>query len=224
MPRTFIILFLVTGSCFAQDSIRFDKLIPRTALKFAPATLLNFYPTLEFSFEQKIVKRFSVQIGYGHVIKIDKSFDSEYQNKKGYKTNLEIHYYLMPSRKYNLVYYIASGGYINAVDFYRETSQQECYDLSCNHTFTRYYNYTVNYREHGFTLKFGFVKHFPKSIFIDVNGGWSFRYIDYDQPLIPPGMNNFVMDESFLFGNIPIEDDWFTLTPLVGFRVGYRFR
>ncbi len=224
MIRPFLILFLATGSCFAQDSTRFGKLIPRSALKFAPATLVNFYPTLEFSYEQKIASRFSIQIGYGYVIKIDKSFDPEYQNKRGYKGKIEIRYYLMPSERNNLVYYVAPGGYWNVVDFDRETSQQECYDLSCTHTFTRYYNYVVNYREHGFTLKFGFVKHFSKSIFIDVNGGWSFRYIDYDEPLIPPGINNLFEDDVFFFANIPKEEDWFTLTPLIGFRVGYRFR
>ncbi len=214
---------MVASSCYAQDSIHFERLIPRHAFKFAPLTMANFYPTLELSFEQKIIRQFTVQIGYGYVLNYKDNNNQEYQNKRGYKAKLEIRYYIMPSERYNLVYYLAVGGYMNVVDFDRETSRQECYDLSCTNTFIRYYNYVVKYREQGFTLKFGFVKHFSKSIFMDINGGWSLRFIDYDEPTMPGGLNDFG-DVSFFFSDIPNEEDRIGLMPILGFRIGYRFR
>ena len=111
---------------------------------------------------------------------------------------------------------------MNVVDFDRETAQQECYDLSCTNTFIRYYNYVVKYREHGFTLRFGFVKHFSKTFFMDVNGGWSLRFIDYDEPAMA-GLNNFD-DVGIFFGEIPNEEDRVGLMPVVGLSFGYRFR
>jgi hypothetical protein len=213
---------MIASSCYAQDSIHFEKLIPRTALKIAPLTLINFYPTLELSLEQKIAGRFTVQAGYGYVLNYGINNDPEYQNKRGYKAKLEIRYYLLPSAKYNLVYYVATGGYINVVDFDRAATRQECFDLSCTNTFTRTYTYVVNYREPGFTLKFGFVKHFSKSLFMDVNGGWCLRFINYDEPVIP-GVNNFD-DVSFFLSDFPNEEDRVGLMPLMGFRIGYRFR
>lgn len=226
MIRITFLLLILGSVCFAQDSTRFDKLIPRHALKFAPLTLANFYPTIELSYELKVARRITAQVGYGYALaRIDKSFDPKFQDKRGYKVKFEIRYYVLPSTRYNLSYYVSPGVYYNNIRFDRETSQQECYDLSCTNTFTRYYNYVVKYQERGFTLKFGFVKHFSKSIFMDVNGGWSFRFIDYDKPAIPPGINNFFGDDNILlFENIPKEEDWFTLTPIIGFRVGYRFK
>ncbi len=223
MIRVFFILLIFSGSCFAQDSTRFDKLIPRTALKFTPFTLINFYSSLELSFEQKIAKRFTAQIGYGYVFNFRRRGDPEFENMRGAKVKLEIRYYLLPSERYTLSNYIALGVYRNGVDFDRETPQQECYDLSCTNTFTRYYNYKVQYREHGLTLKYGFVKHFRKSIFIDFNTGWSFRFIDYDKPTLSQAFNGFGFEESFIDLS-PKEEDWFTLTPLVCLRIGYRFR
>ena len=85
MTRTIFIVCIAAGSCFAQDSTQFDKLIPSNALKFAPLNLANFYPTLELSFEQKITKKVSAQISYGYVLNYKLNQDPEYQNKRGYK-------------------------------------------------------------------------------------------------------------------------------------------
>ena len=52
MIRAILILLVMSGSCFGQDSTRFGKLIPKTALKFTPFTLINFYSSLELSLEQ----------------------------------------------------------------------------------------------------------------------------------------------------------------------------
>jgi hypothetical protein len=224
MIRNTLLLFIIASTCCAQDSVQFNKLIPRTALKIAPLTMVNFYPTVELSFEQKIGRRISAQVGYGYVLNYNSNYDPEYQNKRGYKVKLEIRYYLMSSEKYNLSYYISPGVYMNVVDFDREAARQECYDLSCTNTFTRYYTYVVNYREQGFTLKFGFVKHFSKSVFMDINGGWSLRFINYDEPAIPPGLNTFGNENDSFLSDFPNEEDRVGLMPMLGFRIGYRFR
>ncbi|HOX82435.1 MAG TPA: hypothetical protein PLJ60_06250 [Chryseolinea sp.] len=223
MLRNVFLLLFIAGSCYAQDSTQFDKLIPRTAIKFAPLTLANFYPTVELSIEQKIAKRFSVQAGYGYVLNYQTNNDPEYQNKRGYKIKLEIRYYLLPSERAGMSYYVATGYYMNRVDFDRNAQRQECYDLSCSSTFTRYFTYVVNYREQGFTLKFGFLKHFSKSVFMDVNGGWSLRFINYDEPPLP-GFNNFGNDVSFFLSDFPNEEDRVGLMPMLGARICYRFR
>lgn len=208
-----------TSSVFAQDSILYSSLIPHHALKISPFHLFSFYPTIQLAYEIKVVERFSVQLESGYVLDYKMKEDPAYQDKRGVKAKLELHYYMLPSERANLIYYGAAEIYWNAVNFDRLTSQQECFDIDCNHIFTRQYTYKTMYREPGIGLKIGFVKYFS-DFFMDINSGWGVRFIDYTDPSVPAGL----LDNGNDWRMIPNEADRITLSPIVGIRFGYRLR
>jgi len=210
-------LFLITLHVQGQDSLY--SLIPSHALKISPFHLFGFYPTLQLAYEAKISKRLSFQLEGGYVLNYQAN-DTQYQDKRGGKGKVELHYYTLPSQRARLIYYGAVELYYNAVNFDRLTSQQECFDIECNHTFTRQYNYKLMYREPGVGLKVGFIKYFS-DIFMDINSGWALRFITYTDTF--PG-NDFVNDNVAWAFPIPNEDDRTTLSPIVGIRLGYRLR
>lgn len=217
--RLFIIFFLlISGTSFGQDSL-LNKLIPRHALKFSPYHMIGFYPTLQLAYEAKVAHRFTVQLEGGYVLDYPFNHDQSYQNKRGGKGKLELHYYMLASRRARLIYYGALELYYNAVDFSRLNTQVECYDIECNHTYRRTFNYTVTYREPGFGFKVGFVKYFSR-FFMDINSGWGLRFIDYTDPHEPVGNDG---GWGSLFP-IPNEEDRVTPSPIVGIRLGYRLR
>jgi len=216
-----LLVSLLASSAFAQDSLLYSLLIPRQAVKISPFHLLSFYPTLQLAYENKVARRFSVQLEGGYVLHYKMNEDPRYQHKRGVKAKLELHYYMLPSERARLIYYAAAEVYWNAVNFDRLTSQQECFDINCSHVFTRQYTYTVRYREPGFGVKLGFIKYFS-DFFMDINSGWGVRFINYTDPSAPPGLINDVNNWGMI--SIPNEDDRTTLSPIIGIRFGYRLR
>lgn len=226
MPRTTLCLLLLLLVCTtgvnAQDSLRYEKLVPRHALKFSPFHLINFYPTLEFSYEKKITRTFTAQAEYGYVLSYNQ--DESYRDKRGYKMKLEVRKYFAPVLYRSLIFYGAAEYYRNNIDFDREFRQQECFGTDCEHTIMRYRYYTVQYNEQGFSVKFGLMKYFFSNFFMDVNSGWTLRFVDYDET-IPNGIAAFPLgDEDDLFFDIPNEEDRVVPCPVLGIRIGYRFR
>ena len=196
----------------------FRRFVPRHAVKFSPFHLAGFYPTLQLAYEMRLARRFTVQTEGGVVLNYPYNENKAYQNKRGAKAKLEVHYYVLPSARAKLIYYAALELYWNGVNFDRLMSQQECYDVECNHVYTREFTYKVTYREPGFGLKAGFVKYFSRALFMDINSGWGVRFVDYTDPFETNdniGVNWFV---------IPNEEDRIVLSPIVGVRLGYMFR
>lgn len=212
------VLFL-SWSAVAQDSLLFRRLIPHHTIKFSPNHLINFYPTLQLAYEARLANRVSVQVEGGYVLNYPMNEDTDYRNKRGAKTKLEFHYYVLPSERANLIYYGALEFYWNAVNFDRKNTQQECYDADCNHLYNRQFYYTVKYREPGFGLKLGFAKYIGRFM-IDVNSGWIVRFIDY-MDLYADANNTNNMGWTFFIVN---EEDRVTASPVIGFRLGYRIR
>lgn len=213
-------LFFISLDLRAQDSLLYRALVPRHALKISPFHLAGFYPTLQLAYEGRVSTRTTLQLEGGVVLNYPANDDTQYQDKRGAKGKLEIHYYTLPSRRAKLVYYGAAELYRNAVNFDRLTSQQECFDVECNHMFTRQYSYTVMYREGGFGFKVGFIKYFH-DFFMDINSGWGVRFITYTDSPGAPDFNNDNITWAQMF-SIPNEEDRTTLSPIVGIRLGYR--
>jgi hypothetical protein len=222
MKRSLFFLLVVFSSrANAQDSLLYPMLVPHHAVKISPFHLVSFYPTIQLAYEVKMARRATIQLEGGYVLDYPTNINDDYRDKRGVKAKLELHYYMLPSRRANLVYYGALELYWNAVDFDRLTTQTECFDANCNHTFTRQYWYTVNYREPGFGFKLGFVKYFS-DFFMDINSGWGVRFITYSsEPEMSFGPVTDVMGwQSFS----PNEEDRTALSPIVGMRFGYRIR
>lgn len=221
MKTKFFFLPLLTfaSSLFAQDSGSYSSLVASHAVKISPFHLASFYPTIQLAYEIKVAKRFSIQLEGGYVLNYKVNEDPAYQDKRGVKAKLELHYYMLPSERAKLIYYGALEIYWNVVDFNRLTSQQECFDIECNHVFTRQYTYKVMYREPGVGLKVGFMKYFS-DFFMDINSGWALRFITYTDSSWPTAF----AEEGNGSGMFPIpnEEDRITLSPIFGIRFGYR--
>ena len=211
------------AGAFAQggkDSVTMAKLVPKQAIKFSPLHLINFYPTLEFSFEQKIASQVTLQFEGGYVLDYDNDTNDNFLNKRGTKLKLEGRYYFFGRTDRRKIYYIAGEGYANIINFDRTTSSQECFDANCQNIFIRFHEAKMAYREKGFTVKAGFLKYTGKHFFFDFSSGWTIRDIEYRE------LTNVLSDDNgdvWDFLDIPNEDDRIALSPNVGARIGYRF-
>ncbi len=195
-----------------------DVLVPKSAVKISPIHLLNFYPTVEVSYEHRILPSFTLQEEVGYVLNYGSDERGDFQNKRGVKLKLEGRYYFFGRTDKKKMYYVSGEVYGNFVNFDRSGRGPECFDIECQHAFIRDYTYVMKYREHGFSIKLGWFKYFGR-VFFDLNSGWTIRSIKYREP---SGIQNF--QEDWEFFQIPNEDDRIALSPNFGARMGYRFR
>lgn len=213
--KILIAIFLISSTILrAQDEDKFP-LVPINAIKFSPLHLLNFYPTLELSYERHVLKNFTLQLEAGYVLNY-RTFSPAYQNKRGVKLKLEPRYYFYQTTR-RVLYYVAFEFYQNIINFDRETTELECFDVDCTNQFNRTYNYTVHYREYGGTFKVGFTLNLNK-IILDFNGGLSIRSISYDDPF---NTRRSRWTDAWTVG--PIEAKRVVPGPNLGIRLGYRF-
>jgi hypothetical protein len=202
-----------------KDSLTMAMLVPQQAIKFSPLHLINFYPTVEFSFEQKITSQVTLQAEFGYVLNYSNEWNEDFIDKRGAKIKLEGRYYFFGRTDRKKIYYIAGESYVNLVNFERSRRIRECFDLECEHEFMRDITYTMKYREKGFTIKAGLVWYAGKFMF-DFSSGWTVRGIEYREPAgIPTDFS-----DDWIFFEIPNEDDRIALSPNIGIRLGYRLR
>ncbi|HEY9048567.1 MAG TPA: hypothetical protein VIN08_21820 [Ohtaekwangia sp.] len=216
---------LMTIYSYAQDSLEYRSYVPNHAVKFSPFHLINFYPTLELSYEKRIYRWITLQGEYGYVIDYGDRTDASYRNKRGSKFKLEVRKYFAPVTYRNLIFYGALEGYMNAIRFDERYTTQECFGEDCDHVYIRDRYYTTQYHEQGFGFKFGLVKYFLSNFFMDVNSGWCIRFVDYDK-MRPDNIqifNSGVEEEGWGI-DIPNEHDRVVPSPVLGIRIGYRFR
>jgi hypothetical protein len=214
--RFLIIAFVIAFSTLRAQDSTIHKLIPGSSIKYSPLHLINFYPTIQVAYEQFITGRLTTQVDLGYVVKVDRSYDERFLNKKGVKVKIEPRIYFAPVLKRRLIYYSSVEGYYNRINFNRKSDREECFDLSCEHRYIRKYFYPVKYREYGLSLKMGFVKYY-RNFMLDINSGWTLRIIDYQHGIFEP--ENF--DDFF---PIPNETDRIVPSPNLGVRVGYRVK
>ena len=219
--------FFLALSFFAAQTVAFcqqppteSALVPHTAVKVSPLHLLNFYPTIELSLEQRILPRFTTQVEAGYVLDYNANIHRDFQDKRGVKLKLEGRYYFGSVSDPNKIYYGAIEAYTNLINFDRYASGTECFDLECEHLYRREYDYKVSYREYGLSFKAGVLRYFGSSIFMDLNGGITLRNVRYNEPARPRA---FAENDEFSFFQIPNENDRVAFSPNLGLRFGYRF-
>jgi hypothetical protein len=204
----------------AQEPLTESAVVPHTAIKVSPLHLLNFYPTVELSFEQRILPRFTTQLEAGYVLNYGSNMNRDFQDKRGVKLKLEGRYYFGTVSDAKKIYYGAVEPYMNVINFDRSVSEVECFDLECNHLYRRQYFDKMEYREHGVSLKIGLLRDLGSGIFLDFNSGLTLRNIRYHEPVRPRSFNEL---EERNFFQIPNENDRIGFSPNLGLRFGYRF-
>jgi hypothetical protein len=219
----FLLVFVILhGKLQAQDSLSVDLLVPDVAIKVSPLHLINFYPTVELSYEQKIAGRFTAQVEFGYVLDYGTEWYTDFLNKRGIKAKLEGRNYFWGRTDRRKLYYAAVEAYINVINFDRQDSRQECFDLECSYLYRREYLYKMEYREQGLSLKLGMFRYmFSSSFFIDINSGFTLRIVGYNEP--DDLIGQFGDDVISPF-EIPDESDRITVGPNLGVRFGYRLR
>jgi hypothetical protein len=218
----FLFVLLLCNRLAAQDSLTVDMLVPDRAIKLSPLHLMNFYPTIEISYEQKIAGRVTAQAELGYVLSypMANGYDEDFQNKRGVKTKLEVRYYFWGRVDRKKMYYVSAEPYRYIINFDRQDERTECFDLECNDRFIRKYNYKMEYRENGMSVKAGLIRYFS-NFFLDLNSGFTIRNIRYNEPdWLVPGFD----DEMWEFFEIPNERDRVAFAPHFGIRIGYRLK
>ena len=211
-------LFFFHSIAFAQDHWTEAMLVPDKAIRLSPLHALNFYPTLELSYEQARAQRFTTLIELGFVLDYPAE-DAAFRNKRGMKFKLEGRYYFNPRPDRKRSHYAALEPYLNVINFDRTRTDFECFDVECSHRYWRRYDYKMEYREKGVSVKAGLIRYLGMRLFLDINAGLSLRHIRYDsRGLSPPA------DEGWNFFEIPDEADRVVLGPNMGLRLGYRLK
>jgi hypothetical protein len=220
---TALSLFLFSGAS-AQDSLTVSMLVPDKAIKVSPLHLLNFYPTIEVSYEQKLWPDITAQFEVGWVVPIGNYVDDDFLNKRGVKLKLEGRYYFWGRTDRRKMYYLAVEPYMNMINFDRQRTRTECFDLECTSLFTRSTVAKMEYREQGVSVKGGLIRYWSKNIFIDVNSGFTFRNIRYTDAPPPPTIGGVFINDEGNFLDIPNEQDRIAIIPQLCARIGYRLK
>ena len=212
---------IVTFAASAQERDSSWSAVPGSAIKASPLHLINFYPTIQVSYEQRILPRVTLQAEGGYVLDYGTD-DESFENRRGFKARLEGRFYLGPLVDRARIHYVSLEPYMNKVDFDRYAIVEECFDGDCSYPYVRRFPYTIEYREHGVSVKAGMVWYLYSNFFIDGNAGLTFRNIEYNKPELPPGAGH--NDDSLLSLNIPNETSRLGFSPNLGVRIGYRFK
>jgi hypothetical protein len=207
---------LAATSAWAQDTATDALLahVPRQAIRFSPFHLFGFYPTLEFSVEQRLYNQVTLLAEYGYVLNYSNS--NRFSKKRGYKAKGELRYYISQYKRVTV--YGAGEYYWNAIQFDRWVQRQEYFD---QYPILVKVPHIVNYDEYGFAVKGGILLHIPHNIFFDFNVGLRMRVIDYDAPPLASN-EEYARSDGDLFR--PDEYDRTIPGIVVGIRIGYRFR
>lgn len=217
-----VAVFIWSFAC-AQDELSTDLLVPDKAIKVSPLHLLNFYPTIEVSYEQKVKGNVTAQAEVGYVVDFRTDWDREFLNKRGVKLKLEGRYYFWGRIDRKKLYYISAEPYMNVINFDRENARIECFDLECVNRYRITSQYKVEYREHGFSVKAGLIRYTGNKLFFDVNSGFTLRNVRYREPAFP-GEFSFDEDDTWSFFDIPNEEDRIGFSPCLSARIGYRLQ
>ena len=212
----------VFGQFIPLDSLKRETYVPASIIKFSPFHVVNFYPTIEISYEFKLKGRFTMQAEGGYVLNYDGAGDTDFMNKRGFKAKLEERFYLVYFDRHPGNFYLAAETYYNYVNFDRQEEVRDCFDNNCQFPFTRKSTFLMRYREYGESVKWGWIKYWSRFV-LDLNAGWTVRVVRYERAIPQSGLNSndFVLD---LGVDTPNERDRTTIGPNLGIRIGYRFK
>lgn len=224
---TFIFLAGIYTTSNAQakyDSSKRSSHTPVLAIKISPQHLAAFYPTLQIALEHKVYKDISLQYDYGYVLNYKDNASDEYSDKRGYKAKIELRYYAWRFSDH-IQSYVATEAFQNHVDFNRKSVFGiDCPTGDCD--YFEYKTFTVQYRENGFAVKYGFLFYLDqaKHLFIDINGGLTTRNIHYTHVGKPSGTGIIDYGNDFNAFWRPDETSRFDYGLVIGARAAYRFR
>ncbi len=206
---------------YGQDSL---SRVPRQALKFSPLNLVGTFPTLDFSFEQRIYRQVTAQVGYGYVLNYS-SFDddNEITDRRGHKIRAEVRYYI--TQRTRVLPYTSAEYVRNYIRYDHMIESRGCFDPICSFTYQKRSDYPVKLNEEGVNIKFGFVTYIKHRVMIDINAGLRYRHLNYNESDLPLPSDRFDEDEFDGFFPEPYtEEDRELLRLVIGVRFGYRFR
>jgi hypothetical protein len=218
------VLLLISTASIAQDPDLQDLAVPRHAIKFSPGhVLLNYHPSVQLAYEQRIARQWTIQGEYGHILDIGSEGSERYlgtsenyiSDRKGYKAKLEGRYYVVATKRGRFAWYAAGELYYNHLAYTKELTTTE---FSEPDIVTVTYRQRVYNEEKGFNMKYGFVWNVGP-LLVDVNAGVGYRIIHYTK-LYPV----FQQDDVFKWlDTTPSEESRNTPGLALGFRIGYRF-
>ena len=206
LPILFLMLLPLTIRC--QDSVS----LPKHIIKFSPLHLIGKFPTLQIAYERNIRGKLSVQLDAGYVLNY--TADDEKKDFRGFKLREELRYYykLKNYNRKNLKY--SKSSYLSVETLQNIINYEGRYmDYDCNCTVSQY----VKLRETGINFKIGYTEYLSRFI-LDFSAGLSFRHIRYREPYF------YRQDVDYLSLNLiePQETNQNIITPVFGFRTGYR--
>lgn len=222
--RLLFSLLFISAAAVAQDSDRYDQAVPHQAIKFSPGHLLiNYHPTVEFAYEQRIAHRWTIQGEYGQIVNLQGTYrenrieDAWDSDRKGFKAKLEARYYVYATHRARFVWYSAGELYYNNINYKKQMITYEYYDDAKDALYEKNYRQRVYHEEKGLSGKFGFLWNMGP-VLLDVNGGLCYRFIHYSKILPAFDLDD---DSFFEFSNDETSRDEAGL--VLGVRVGYRF-
>lgn len=213
-------MVFATSCTFAQKRDSTWSAVPSSAIKTSPYHLLNFYPTIQVSYEQRLFRRVTLQGEGGYVLDYGND-DESFEDRRGMKVKLEGRYSLRLSRGPRAYLLLVTGAIYEQGRLQRYAIVEECFDGDCSHSYVRRFPYGVEYSEHGVSLKAAVLWYVHLRFLVDLNAGLTLRNIDYDEPPLPEGAGRKV---DWFSLNIPNEADRLIFSPNIGVRIGYRLK
>jgi hypothetical protein len=219
---SFALLFFISLTVSAQqkDSLSIEE-SPGLALKFSPLHVFAFYPTIQLALEHRLYKHIGLQYDVGLVVGTNSESDL-YRNASGFKLKTEIRYYVNTTKSIDS--YLALEAHASKVEYNRSS----VFGIGCatgDCDYFEYKTFTIQNKIQGTSLKMGFLIYLgnQENFFIDLNLGVSLRDIRFQSFGKPKGTNvEEYTDNLPLFA--PPEKDRREFAPIIGYRVGYRFK
>jgi hypothetical protein len=222
--RLLPVLILVSTAAVAQTTDRFELAVPRHAIKFSPGHLIvNYRPTVEFAYEHRIARQWTLQAEYGRIVNIsntnneDRIDDAWESDRRGYKAKFEGRYYITANRSGHFTIYTAGELYYNNINYLKQMVTREYYDDAYDALYEKTHRQRVYHEEKGLSGKFGFLVNMGPVV-LDINAGLCYRSIHYSK-LLPV----FEEDEDDFLDFNPDEHSREEPGLILGVRLGYRF-
>ena len=191
-------------------------------LKASPLNLFFFYQSFQLAYEHQLTRKISAQAEAGVVLsRPGYVHDNQYLSMRGTKLKAELRYYLAGLRVNRPNFYTSLEPYYNIINFDRDLTQRECFDLNCNSQIQHRYYFVVKYREPGVAWKMG-LQISKRNFIVDFSAGVRARFIDYEKPSIPEGIDNNNNIEP-LISILPNEEKRVTAGFITDIKLGYRF-
>lgn len=223
---TVLMLSAAAHAMNAQDTLlRKSDYVPALSFKWSPFHLIYFYPSLQFALEHSVWRNTTVQYDVGWILNYRNSSNDDYARKRGHRFIGEIRHYLPFTQKEP--FYIAAEAYYHNIQFDRNSViGYNCQSGDCS--YYQYVQYKVKNTQGGGGLKFGMLL-YPgwntnKSFFFDINCGLAIRNITYTNEGLPAGPNITLFENDSKSFVAPEEGNGVQLRPVLGIRIGYKFR